>query len=256
MAKLGDIIKISDADYTALKNAGSAGYVINGVRYYYSENNIYLTPSNGGGGGGGGTATDVQINGTSITSNNVANILTNSSYSSSNKIATMNDVDNIVANPANAYNILKTIGINGTNYKIKPTLYHNNIQIQFNTGSDRGTLTISFDNHENYQTTFDSFISEGSSSVNALWYILQNYSNVASSSNNFGGITAGGAFYSNYYSKLCVIVKMYMTSTQMAIEYVNCSDGSYGQITINKSNTSYFTSVSVKSVEIKISYGE
>lgn len=92
MAKLGDVIKISDADYTALKNAGSTGYVINGVRYYYNENNIYLTPSNGG---GGGTATDVQINGTSITSNNVANILTNSTYSSTNKIATMSDVPSV-----------------------------------------------------------------------------------------------------------------------------------------------------------------
>ena len=39
-----------------------------------------------------GGATDVQINGTSITSNSVANILTESAYSSSNKIATMSDL--------------------------------------------------------------------------------------------------------------------------------------------------------------------
>lgn len=46
--------------------------------------------------GGGGTATDVQINGTSITSNNVANIVTNSAYNaSSNKIATMADTSTI-----------------------------------------------------------------------------------------------------------------------------------------------------------------
>ena len=46
------------------------------------------------GGGGGGTATDVQINGTSIVSNNTANILTNTAYNSStNKIATMTDVN-------------------------------------------------------------------------------------------------------------------------------------------------------------------
>lgn len=45
---------------------------------------------------GGGTATDVQINGTSITSNNVANIVTNSAYNaSSNKIATMADTSTI-----------------------------------------------------------------------------------------------------------------------------------------------------------------
>lgn len=46
--------------------------------------------------GGGGTATDVQINGTSITSNNVANIKTNSTYNAtSNKIATMSDVPSV-----------------------------------------------------------------------------------------------------------------------------------------------------------------
>ena len=39
-----------------------------------------------------GGATDVQINGTSITSNNVANILTESAYSANNKIATMSDL--------------------------------------------------------------------------------------------------------------------------------------------------------------------
>lgn len=43
--------------------------------------------------GGGGSATDVQINGNSITNNDIANIITNSAYNaSSNKIATMSDV--------------------------------------------------------------------------------------------------------------------------------------------------------------------
>lgn len=45
------------------------------------------------GGGGGGSATDVQINGTSITSNGVADIITESAYDdTNNKIATMDDV--------------------------------------------------------------------------------------------------------------------------------------------------------------------
>ena len=44
-------------------------------------------------GGGGGSSTDVQINGTSITNQGVANIVTNSAYdASSNKIATMSDL--------------------------------------------------------------------------------------------------------------------------------------------------------------------
>ena len=53
--------------------------------------------------GGGGTATDVQVNGTSITSSGVANLLTNSAYNSSNnKIATMTDVSNAVASKLDA----------------------------------------------------------------------------------------------------------------------------------------------------------
>ena len=45
-------------------------------------------------GGGGGSSTDVQINGTSIVSNDTANIITETAYdSSTNKIATMSDVN-------------------------------------------------------------------------------------------------------------------------------------------------------------------
>ena len=40
----------------------------------------------------GGEATDVQVNGSSIVDSGVANLLTNSAYSSSNKLATMGDV--------------------------------------------------------------------------------------------------------------------------------------------------------------------
>lgn len=48
--------------------------------------------------GGGGTQTDVQINGSSIVSNDVANILTQGTYSSSNKIATMSEIPTIPTN--------------------------------------------------------------------------------------------------------------------------------------------------------------
>lgn len=42
MANVNQIIKISKTDYIALVAAGSSGYVIDGTRYYYDENNIYL----------------------------------------------------------------------------------------------------------------------------------------------------------------------------------------------------------------------
>ena len=59
---------------------------------------------------GGGTATDVQINGTSIVNNDVANIITQTAYnSSSNKIATMSDLpsvsDRLKIYPRSAYNL-------------------------------------------------------------------------------------------------------------------------------------------------------
>ena len=45
--------------------------------------------------GASSTPTEVQVNGTNITSNSVANLLTNSAYSSTNKIATMNDIPSL-----------------------------------------------------------------------------------------------------------------------------------------------------------------
>lgn len=64
--------------------------------------------------GGGGTATDVQINGTSITSNNVANIVTNTAYNAtSNKIATMSDVPS-VANMQTTTNLVTSVSASST----------------------------------------------------------------------------------------------------------------------------------------------
>ena len=54
-------------------------------------------------GGGGGSSTDVQINGVSITNNDIANIMTNTAYNANtNKIATMTDVSNAVASKLDA----------------------------------------------------------------------------------------------------------------------------------------------------------
>lgn len=62
--------------------------------------------------GGGGT--DVQINGTSITSNNVANIVTNSAYNAtSNKLATMADVPS-VANMQTTTNLVTSVSSSST----------------------------------------------------------------------------------------------------------------------------------------------
>ena len=62
-----------------------------GTTRYLCENGTWSEPN--GGSGGTSTPTDVQINGTSITSNNVANVQTEGVYNAvTNKIATMNDL--------------------------------------------------------------------------------------------------------------------------------------------------------------------
>lgn len=65
-----------------------------GTTRYLCENGTWSEPN--GGGGGSSTPTDVQVNGTSITSNNVANIQTEGVYDpTTNKIATMSDLPNV-----------------------------------------------------------------------------------------------------------------------------------------------------------------
>ena len=60
-------------------------------------------------GGGGGTPTDVQINGTSITSNNVADIITEGVYNSTtNKIATMSEIPTNTSDLTNDSNFAVT----------------------------------------------------------------------------------------------------------------------------------------------------
>ena len=97
------------------------GYVYLYLGQTYSAYQIELTPNhpmyeykNGkireyteaSSGGGGGTTTDVQINGTSITSEGVANILTETAYSSSNKIATVSDLPTKTSDLTNDSNFI------------------------------------------------------------------------------------------------------------------------------------------------------
>lgn len=60
----------------------------------------------------GGTATDVQMNGTSIVENGVANILTNTAYDTINPLATMADVPSAISDLINDTDFASTSNMN------------------------------------------------------------------------------------------------------------------------------------------------
>ena len=90
-----DTIALTDTTYNAFTgadgtNAGSSGLV---PAPSATDNDKYLKGDGTWTSVSSGSSTDVQINGTSITNQGVANIITNSAYdASSNKIATMSDL--------------------------------------------------------------------------------------------------------------------------------------------------------------------
>ena len=82
----GDKLVVTDNSGSGMIARTSVAFDTTNTTQYLRKDGTWATPS-------GGTSTDVQINGTSITSSGTANIITNSTYnSSSNKIATMSDV--------------------------------------------------------------------------------------------------------------------------------------------------------------------
>lgn len=90
-----DTIALTDTTYSNFTgadgtNAGSSGLV---PAPSATDNDKYLKGDGTWASVSGGSSTDVQINGTSITNQGVANIVTNSAYDAdSNKIATMSDL--------------------------------------------------------------------------------------------------------------------------------------------------------------------
>lgn len=91
VATINDIPTVNDATITFTQGGVTKGT----ITLNQSSNQTIALDA----GGGGGTATDVQINGTSITVSNVANIITESAYNAStNKIATISDLPTVPTN--------------------------------------------------------------------------------------------------------------------------------------------------------------
>lgn len=82
----GDKLVIRDTSASNAMRSSSISFG-SSTTQFLANNGTWQIPA-------GGTTTDVQVNGTSITSGGVANLITNTAYNSStNKIATMADVD-------------------------------------------------------------------------------------------------------------------------------------------------------------------
>lgn len=111
----------------------TAGDVASG-KVFYGANGVRTTGTSSG---GGGSATDVQINGTSITSNGVANISTVGTYdSSSNPMATMKDVYDGIKNASQSSDFIAYIT------QIVSGLIPSSTEIMVNTFEDLPTENV------------------------------------------------------------------------------------------------------------------
>lgn len=187
-------IALTDTTYNAFTgadgtNAGSSGLV---PAPSATDNDKYLKGDGTWASVSGGSSTDVQINGTSITSGGVANIITNSAYdASSNKIATMSDLPStsgFLENTATGNNALTILGNStasaaGLNIGTYSTCSGNNSiaigngdsSTNCTTATGAGSIAIGY--KAKATSTFSMQIGEGTNSTSHSLSIGFNYNN-------------------------------------------------------------------------------
>lgn len=135
----------------------------------------------------GGTPTDVQVNGTSITSNNVANLITNGTYNSStNKIATMSDIPTNTSDLTNDSNFAVTNADNNFTYQqtmsgalilgTEGTSTDDSADLVFEYGNKNEKARIWTDNvltSSNPRLNYRSFDKNGNSLINSQLATLE-----------------------------------------------------------------------------------
>ena len=134
----------------------------------------------------GGSSTDVQINGTSITSSNVANIITQSAYNSStNKIATMSDLPTVPTKTSDLTNdsgfITNTVN-DLTNYTLTSALSTVATSGSYNDLSNKPEIPIVYDTNS---TTFTITIPHSTSgNIKSALVFSQSWAGVVSIGNS------------------------------------------------------------------------
>lgn len=200
-------------------------------------------------GGGGGSATDVQINGTSITSNGTANILTNTAYNaSSNKIATMSDIPsltNYVTNTDYASSstggVVKLSGYNGLAVNNSGNLYPtNNTYAEYQSAGD--TWAISKGTLENVITGKGLITNTDYAGTTAAGVIM-----TASGAGTYTGATgilySSAITYANYpsYSNNGFISKGTLENVITGKNLISTSGATMAGALVAQNNTNYTT---------------
>lgn len=125
----------------------------------------------------GGSATDVQINGTSITSGGIANIVTESAYNAStNKIATKSDIPTNTSQLTNNSNFAVTNSDNNfsTNQTISGNLTVNGLE--GNVAKKQKIENINFNDLPSYRSGLYEIYAtsnDPSSSQGSWWHVIQ-----------------------------------------------------------------------------------
>ena len=161
--------------------------LVSGTNIKTINNNSILGSGNLNIGGGGGSSTDVQINGTSIVQNDVADIQTYGTYNeSTNKIATMNDLPTNTSDLVNDSGFIDNTVNDLTNYTTTNSL---NTMIKYSTGDivELGGT----DGIVNYVT--NGYISSGTKNLYLTITLSKNLDNITTISVNNFDVEARGA---------------------------------------------------------------
>ena len=198
--------------------------------------------------GGGGTPTDVKINGTSITSNNEADIKTEGTYNAStNKIATMSDIPTIPT--------LATVATTGDYDDLldKPTIPTvGNAKTYYGTSSTSASTAAK-------TVTCSGFTLETGATIFVKFTNANSYDGTATLNVNSTGAkdiaTVGTTKTSRYYWKSGEIVGfIYDGTNYVMIEQGNATTTYYGVTKLSSSTTSTSEAVAATPKAVKTAY--
>lgn len=183
------------------------------------------------------SSTDVQVNGTSITSNNVANLVTNTAYNAtSNKIATMSDIPTV-------NNATLTVQLNGSN-------------VQTFTANASSNATANIQALPNYSITINHNTAGNPRQVKFLSVNYTNYTSNSAAYFKLGAMSCHGNG-SSYQFLEDIIIGVSSTGTITAQLYKYCqADTTLDNVTRYYGDVFYTHDTTAKVVDFYILCGQ